>query len=115
MSTPKPLVDRVWRQVRAGLDRKRLLPAADERRRELAKRLDKPPGSNGWARYVSGLAHTIGTGKGRDRCNAEITLVEAVTKWTADVEELLPERMADLRAIVNYGLSHPKQLFNQRR
>lgn len=109
------MVDRVWRQVRDGLDRERLLPADERRRRDLAKRLDNPPESNGWARYVSGLAHTIDTGKERNRRNAEIVLVEAVTKWTADVEELLPDRMADLRAIVNYGLHHPEQLFNQRR
>lgn len=109
----EPLVDRVWRQVRDGLDRERLLPADDKRRRDLAKRLDKPPASNGWATYVAGLAHTIGTGKARNRRNAEIALVEAISRWTADVAELLPDRMADLRGIVNYGLHHPKQVFNQ--
>ncbi|MCY4555434.1 MAG: hypothetical protein OXF79_03455, partial [Chloroflexi bacterium] len=44
----EPLVDRVWRQVRDGLDRDRLLPAEEKRLRDLAKRLDKPPESNGW-------------------------------------------------------------------
>lgn len=115
LAPASPLVDRVWRQVRDGLDRERLLPADDKRRRDLAKRLDKPPDSNGWATYVAGLAHTIGTGKARNRRNAEIALVEAVTKWTADVAELLPDRMAELRAIVNYVLHHPKQVFNQNR
>ena len=109
----EPLVDRVWRQVRDGLDRERLLPADDKRRRDLAKRLDQPPECNGWATYVAGLAHTIGTGKARSRRNAEIALVEAVSRWTADVAELLPDRMADLQAIVNYGLDYPRKLFNQ--
>ena len=109
----EPLVDRVWRQVRDGLDRERLLPADDKRCRDLAKRLDQPPESNGWATYVAGLAHSIGTGKARSRRNAEVALVEAVSKWTADVAELLPDRLVDLHAIVNYGLDHPRKLFNQ--
>ena len=71
----EPLVDRVWRQVRDGLDRERLLPADDKRRRDLAKRLDKPPESNGWATYVAGLAHTIDTGKARNRRNAGVFLL----------------------------------------
>ena len=104
----EPLVDRV-----DGLDRERLLPADDKRRRDLARRLDQPPESNGWAMYVAGLAHSIGTGKARSRRNAEIALVEAVSRWTADVAELLPDRMADLHTIVNYGLDHPRKLFNQ--
>ena len=49
----EPLVDRVWRQVHDGLDRERLLPADDKRRRDLAKRLDQPPEDNGWATYVA--------------------------------------------------------------
>ena len=111
----EPLVDRVWRQVRDGLDRERLLPADDKRRRDLAKRLAKPPDSNGWATYVAGLAHTIDTGKARNRRNAEVALIETVSRWAADVAELLPDRMADLRAIVDYGLHHPQQLPNQSR
>ena len=54
-------------------------------------------------------AHTIDTGKARNRRNAEIALVEAVSRWTAEVAELLPERMAELRAIVDYGLHHPQK------
>ena len=111
----EPLVDRVWRQVRDGLDRERLLPADDKRRRDLAKRLDKPPESNGWATFVAAQAHTIATGKARNRRNAEIALVETVSRWAADVAELLPDRMADLHAIVDYGLHHPQQLPNQNR
>ena len=111
----EPLVDRVWRQVRDGLDRERLLPADDKRRRDLAKRLDKPPESNGWATFVAAQAHTIATGKARNRRNAEVALIETVSRWAADVAELLPDRMADLRAIVDYGLHYPQQLPNQSR
>ena len=93
----EPLVDRVWRQVRAGLDR---------------ERLDQPPESNGWATYVAGLAHSIGIGKARSRRN--VALVEAVSKWTVDVAELLSDRLADLHTIVNTtALDHPRKLFNQ--
>ena len=104
----KPVrVDRVWRQVRDGLDRDRLLPADDKRRRDLAKRLDKPLDRNGWRMFAAGCAWTVEHGKATQRRNAEIQLVEAVARWTADVAELLPERMAELRIIVDHGLSHP--------
>ena len=111
----EPLVDRVWRQVRDGLDHDRLLPADDKRRRDLTKRLDRPPESNGWATFVAGQVHTISTGKARNRRNAEVALIQAVARWVADVEELLPDRMDDLRAIVDYGLNHPRQLPQQDR
>ena len=111
----EPLVERVWRQVRDGLDRDRLLPAEEKRIRDLTKRLDRPPESNGWATFVAGQAHTIGTGKARNRRNAEVALIEAISRWVADVEELLPDRMDDLRAIVDYGLNHPRQLPQQDR
>ena len=61
-------------------------------------------------RTVAGeLARAYGRGKPsrHQRRNAEIQLVEAVARWTADVAELLPERMAELRIIVDHGLSHP--------
>ena len=103
----EPLACRVWRQARNGLDRDRLLPADDKRRRDLAKRLDKPLDRNGWRMFAAGCAHTIEHGKATQRRNAEIQLVEAVARWTADVAELLPERMAELRIIVDHGLSHP--------
>ena len=106
----EPLVDRVWRQVSDGLDRARLLPADDKRRRDLAKRLDKPMDRNGWRMFVAGCAHTIEHGKASQRRNAEIQLVETVARWSADVAELMPERMADLRVIVDHGLSHPAPL-----
>ena len=109
----EPLVDRVWRQVRDGLDRERLLPAEEKRIRDLTKRLDRPPESKGWATYVAGQAHTIATGKARNRRNAEVALVEAVSKWTADLGATDGSRLADQHTIVNYGLDHPRKLFNQ--
>ena len=104
----EPLAVRVWRQTRNGLDRDRLLPADDKRRRDLAKRLDKPLDRNGWRMFAAACAHTIEHGKATQRRNAEIQLVEAVARWTADVAELLPERMADLRAIVDRGMDNPE-------
>ena len=105
----KPLACRVWRQARNGLDRDRLLPADDKRRRDLAKRLDKPLDRNGWLRmFAAGCAWTVENGKAPQRRNAEIQLVETVARWTADVAELLPKRMADLRAIVDRGLDNPE-------
>ena len=106
----EPLADRVWRQVREGLDRDRRLPAEEKRIHDLTKRLDRPPQSNGWATFVASQAHTISSGKARNRRNAEVALIQAICRWIADVEELLPDRMDDLCAIVNYGLSHPRQL-----
>ena len=111
----EPLAERVWRQVRDGLDRDRLLPAEEKRIHDLTKRLDRSPESNGWATFVSAQAHTISTGKARNRRNAEVALIEAISRWVADVEELLPDRMDDLRAIVDYGLNHPRQLAQQDR
>ena len=104
----EPLACRVWRQARNGLDRDRLLPADDKRRRDLAKRLDKPLDRNGWRMFAAGCAWTVENGKAPQRRNAEIQLVETVARWTADVAELLPKRMADLRAIVGRGLDNPE-------
>ena len=104
----EPLACRVWRQARNGLDRDRLLPADDKRRRDLAKRLDTPLDRNGWRMFAAGCAWTVENGKAPQRRNAEIQLVETVARWTADVAELLPERMADLRAIVDRGLDNPE-------
>ena len=104
------LADRVWRQVRDGIDADRLLPADDKRRRDLVKRLDKPMDRNGWRMFVAGCAHTIENGKAAQRRNAEIQLVEAVTRWTADVTELVPDRLPALRLIVDHGLAHPAAL-----
>ena len=77
----RAMVERVWRQVRNGLDRERLLPADDKRRRDLASAWTSRP----ITKRMGGHAHSIGTGKARNRRNAEIALVEAVSRWTADV------------------------------
>ena len=111
----EPLVDRVWRQVRDGLDRERLLPADDKRRRDLASAWPSRPKATDGQRMSPPQAHTIDTGKARNRRNAEVALIETVSRWAADVADLLPDRMADLRAIVDYGLHHPQQLPNQSR
>ena len=87
----EPLADRVRRQVREGLDRDRLLPAEEKRIHDLTKRLDRPPQSNGWATFVASQAHTISSGKARNRRNAEVALIQAICRWIADVEELLPD------------------------
>ena len=61
----EPLGDRVWRQVRdGGIDRDRLLPSLDKRRRDLTKRMDKPMDRNGWRMFAAGCAYTIEHGKG---------------------------------------------------
>lgn len=106
----EPLADRLWRQVEHGIDRDRLLPSVEKRRKQLLKQLDKPLNQNGWARFVGGQAHAIANGKAPSRRNAEKMLVETVTRWLAEVTELAPERLPALREIVGYGLRHPDPL-----
>lgn len=106
----EPLADRLWRQVRDGIDKDRLLPSFDKRRGQLLKQLDRPLNANGWARFVSAQAHAIANGKASARGNAERMLVETVARWLADVTELAPERLPALREIVDYGLRHPAAL-----
>ena len=108
---PDPVAEleaRLWRQVENGLDADRLLPSREKRTRDLAKKLDREIDRNGWRIFVSGCAHTMATGKAPQRRNAEVALVEAVTRWRAQVRELLPDREADLRAIVAAGLARPE-------
>lgn len=109
-TTPQEADDiptRIWLQVLHGLDEDRLLPPIDRRRRELANKLDLDMDLNGWRIYVSGQVHAMMTAKAPGRRNAERMLVEAIRRWRAQVEELLPDRMADLERIVNFGLDHP--------
>ena len=58
--------------------------------------------------FVSGSAYTITTGKGPQRRNAEVMLVETVRRRRDQVVDLLPERAADLRRIVEAGLDLPE-------
>ncbi|MDE0027597.1 MAG: hypothetical protein OXP69_24550 [Spirochaetaceae bacterium] len=109
-TTAEPLADRLWRQVEHGIDRDRLLPSVEKRRRQLLKQLDKPLNQNGWARLVGGQAHAIVNGKAQSQRNAERTLIETMARWLADVSELAPERLPALREIVAYGLRHPEPL-----
>ena len=99
----EPLACRVWRQARNGLDRDRLLPADDKRRRDLAKRLDKPLDRNGWRMFAAGCAWTVENGKAPQRRNAEIQLVETVARWAADVAELRPATGEHLAGLIAAG------------
>ena len=102
------LAARIWRQVEEGLDVERLLPSREKRARELAKKLDRELDRNGWRMFVSGCAHSMANAKAPQRRNAEVALVEAVTRWRAQVLDLAPEREADLRRIVEAGLARPE-------
>ena len=103
MTEGEPLADRIWRQVEHGVDVD-LLPTRKKRVKDLAKKLDH----NGWRMFVSGCAYTMATGKGPQRRNAEVMLVETVRRWRDQVVDLLPERAADLRRIVEAGLERPE-------
>ena len=104
----RPIGERLWRQVAEGLDEARLLPSREKRARDLAKRLDKDLERNGWRMFVSGCAHAIANGKAPQRRNAEVQLVEQVSRWMAQVRELLPGREDDLRRVVEAGLARPE-------
>ena len=105
---PEPLEARLWRQVEHGLDVERLLPTAPQRRKALAKKLDRPLGKNGWRIFVAGCAHAIAHGKAKRKKGAEATLVRMVGQWADEVADLCPERMGDLRRIVKAGLDNPQ-------
>ena len=102
------LADRVWRQVQHGLDKERLLPTVAKRTKDLEKKLDRELDRNGWRMFVSGCAYTMEHGKAPQKRNAEAALVDAVTRWRAQVLELVPHREGDLRAIVLAGLARPE-------
>ncbi len=98
----------IWRQVVEGLDGDRLLPSREKRVRDLEKKLDRELERNGWRMFVSGCAYTMAKGKARQQRNAEIALVEAVTRWRSQVLDLLPNREEDLKRIVRAGLARPE-------
>ena len=112
--TARELEARIWHQVKNGLDVKRLLPEREKRARDLAKKLDREIDRNGWRMFVSGCAYAMETGKAAQRRNAEVALVDAVTRWHAQVIDLLPDREPDLRAIVAAGLARPEPPQQQR-
>ena len=103
----EPLADRIWRQVEHGVDVD-LLPTREKRAKDLAKKLDRELDHNGWRMFVSGCVYTMTSGKGPQRRNAEVMLVETVRRWRDQVVDLLPERALDLRRIVEAGLDRPE-------
>ena len=94
----EPLAQRVLRQARSGqLDEDRLLPGQDKRERDLTKKLDKLAAQDGWYTFVSAQAHAIATGKAPARRNAEIMVVQEITRWRREVERFAPERLERIR------------------
>ena len=108
VQAPEELERRIWRQVEEGLDEERLLPSREKRARDLAKKLDRELDRNGWRIFVSGIAHSLATGKAPQRRNAEVALVTQVRRWRDQVQELLPDRLDDLKRIVAAGLARPE-------
>ena len=97
-SPEEPLAQRVLRQARTGqLDEDRLLPGQDKRERDLTKKLDKLVARAGWYTFVSAQAHAIATGKAPARRNAEIMVVQEVTRWRREVERFTPARLEEVR------------------
>ena len=101
------LAARIWRQVEHGVD-VALLPTREKRAKDLGKKLDRELDQNGWRMFVSGCVYTMANGKGPQRRNAEVMLVETVRRWRDQVVDLLPERAADLQRIVEAGLDSPE-------
>ncbi len=107
MTEGEAVADRIWRQVEHGVDED-LLPTREKRAKDLAKKLDRELDKNGWRMFVSGCAYTMANGKGPQRRNAEVMLVDTVRRWRDQVVDLLPERAADLKRIVEAGLERPE-------
>ena len=107
MTESETLADRIWRQVEHGVDED-MLPTREKRTKDLAKRLDRELDKNGWRMFVSGCVYTMANGKGPQRRNAEVMLVDTVRRWRDQVVDLLPERAADLKRIVEAGLKRPE-------
>ena len=99
---------RIWRQVEHGVDEE-LLPTREKRTKDLVKKLDRELDRNGWRMFVSGCAYTMANGKGPQRRNAEVALVDTVRRWRGQVMDLLPDRLDDLERIVEAGLDRPEQ------
>ena len=65
--------ERVLRQVRAGtLDESRLLPSAEKRSRDVAKKLDRLVSRQGWYPFMAGQAYAVATVKAPAKRNAEV-------------------------------------------
>ena len=110
-SLEEPLAQRVLRQARSGqLDEDRLLPGQDKRERDLTKKLDKLAAQAGWYTFVSAQAHAIATGKAPARRNAEIMVVQEITRWRREVERFATERLDEFDAGIRHALEHPAAL-----
>ena len=110
-SLEEPLSQRVLRQARSGqLDEDRLLPGQDKRERDLTKKLDKLAAQAGWYTFVSAQAHAIATGKAPARRNAEIMVVQEITRWRREVERFATERLDEFDAGIRHALEHPAAL-----
>lgn len=104
----RALKDRVWHQVRHGIDKERLLPSLDKQRRDLEKKLDRELDRNGWRIFVSAQVHAMKTAKAPGRRRAEVMLIESIQRWGRQVQQLLPHRVQDLVNLVEYGMDHPE-------
>ena len=109
--TEEPLLTRLWRQVDTEqIDEERLLASAEKRTRQLGKKLEKDLAENGWRKFVAGQAYVIAHGKAPQRRNAELSLIETVTRWKREIAALCPERMPRLREIVAASVENPQPL-----
>ena len=104
----EPLADRVLRQVRSGtLDESRLLPSVEKRARDVAKKLDRLAGRQGWYTFLAGQAHAVETGKAPSKRNAEIMAVEQVARWRSEVSRFAPDRLDEFDELIADALNNP--------
>jgi len=104
----EPLADRVLRQVRSGkLDEARLLPSAEKRARDVAKKLDRLAARQGWYTFMAGQAHAVATGKAPAKRNAEIMAVEQVARWRSEVSSFVPDRLEEFDELIADALNNP--------
>ena len=103
-----PLADRVLRQVRSGnLDEARLLPSAEKRARDVAKKLDRLAARQGWYTFMAGQVHAVATGKAPAKRNAEIMAVEQVARWRSEVSSFAPDRLEEFDELIADALNNP--------
>ena len=96
----------------AGVGRlfEQMLEVSPKPGRDLTKKLDKLAARAGWYTFVSAQAHAIATGKAPARRNAEIMVVQEVTRWRREVERFTPARLEEFEAGIHHALEHPASL-----
>ena len=52
----------------------------------------------------------MATGKAPSRRNAEVMVVQEVTRWRREVERFTPERLEEFEAGIHHALEHPAPL-----